>query len=44
MWTAIIFPLCFDEVIYDLGYGKGQINEGKYYIILLYLSLYSENY
>ena len=25
MWTADFFPLGFDEVAHDSGYGKGQI-------------------
>ena len=25
MWTALFFPLGFDEIAHDLGYGKGQI-------------------
>ena len=31
MWTALFFPLGFDEVAHDLGYGKGQIEKGQRY-------------
>ena len=44
MWTALFFPLDFDEVAHDLGYGKGQIEKGQRYITSLRLSFYAENY
>ena len=39
MWPALFFPLGFDEVKHDLGYGKGQR-----YFTSLRLSFYAENY
>ena len=36
MWTALFFLLGFDEVVHDLGYGKGQIEKGQRYITSLF--------
>lgn len=41
---SFTYILSFDEVAYNLGYGKGQIETGQRYIISLRLSFYTENY
>ena len=44
MWTALFFPLGFDEVANDSGYGREQTEKDQRYTISLRLSSYAENY
>ena len=44
MWTALFFPLGFNEVAHNSGYGKGQIEKDQRYITSLRLPCYAENY
>ena len=44
MWTALFFPLSFDEIVHESGYGREQIEKYHRYTTSLHLSSYAENY
>lgn len=45
IWIALFFPLGFDELAHDSGYGREQIERDQGYTTsLLPLSSYAENY